>query len=285
MVENTDSSWDSGNVLASSRNEDSHDTNNSTSSGGSSDGEDKETQEIPITDKEEALQFAYREMGKLMRKDGHKIELKVIGNIDYRVGAWIRVFLPSFNEDSMMFISKVQHESSADSEWITSLTLVDYPPSVSKGKDNTSSSSLGDSGDGTGGGEGSDSESGSGGSSKDDSKLWTKLSDIVWKYYPSSKNKTYWIRCFKNALMNWTSIARVTNKMGGDSEKQNKVIKEVLKAKNDLQASTPAGNTWDHNSLPKSSAGSNSNYQRGQVQYNKNQSQFYIKNYLNNKNG
>ena len=279
MAENQDPNWDSGNVLSSSRNEDSRDTNDSKhSSGNEAAGEgDENKQEIPITDKEEALQFAYREMGKLMRNDGHQIELKVIGNIDYRVGAWIRVFLPSFNEDCMMFISKVQHEAGADNEWITSLTLVDYPPSVSKGKDNTSSSSLGDSGDGTGGGSEGDGESGSG-SGSGSKNLDDELMGVVDEFYPRSKNKKYWVDQLKTAYRNWTSIARVVNKMGGDKEKQNKVIGKVLKIKNELQKNKPVKDT---DPLPKSNAGTNSNYQRNQPVYNKNNSQYYIKNYLN----
>lgn len=136
MAENTEntennSNWDMGSLFGG------EDQLTETSESGS--GEENEKQEIPIIDKEEAIRFGMRELGKIMRDDGHQIELKVIGNINYRVGAWIRTYIPSFGEDGMFFISKAQQEASADSEWITSLTLVDYPPSLSKGESNTSS--------------------------------------------------------------------------------------------------------------------------------------------------
>lgn len=92
------------------------------------------TEEVPITTREEAIQFGMTEIGKAKRDDGHKIELKVIGNSNWQMGEWCRVKIPSFDEDSYMFISKCSFESSADSEYITSLTLVDYPPSLGKPK-------------------------------------------------------------------------------------------------------------------------------------------------------
>ena len=102
--------------------------------------EGTETKEIPITDEAEAYLFALKQVGKARRKDGHKIECKVIGNKLFEVGEWCRVYLPSFNEDSIMFISKVSHDSGADDEWLTSLTLVDYPPSLGSGQSNSPSS-------------------------------------------------------------------------------------------------------------------------------------------------
>ena len=103
--------------------------------------DEQQTQEIPITDEGEAYLFALKEVGKARRKDGHRIECKVIGNKRFEVGEWCRVYLPSFDEDSIMFISKVSHDSGADNEWITSLTLVDYPPSLGSGQSNSPSSS------------------------------------------------------------------------------------------------------------------------------------------------
>jgi len=103
-------------------------------------GDTVETKEIPITDEGEAYLFALKQVGKARRKDGHKIECKVIGNKRFEVGEWCRVYIPSFNEDSIMFISKVSHDSGADNEWITSLTLVDYPPSLGSGQSNSPSS-------------------------------------------------------------------------------------------------------------------------------------------------
>jgi len=90
------------------------------------------TEEVPITDREEAIRFGMTEVGKAKREDGHTIELKVIGNNNWQMGEWCHVRLPSFNEDSYMFISKCSFESGGDSEYINSLTLVDYPPSLGK---------------------------------------------------------------------------------------------------------------------------------------------------------
>lgn len=97
-------------------------------------------EEIPITDEAEAYLFGLREVGKARRKDGHKVECKVIGSKHFEVGEWCRVHIPSFNEDTIMFISKVSHDSGSDNEWITSLTLVDYPPSLGSGQSNSPSS-------------------------------------------------------------------------------------------------------------------------------------------------
>lgn len=100
---------------------------------GTGEGEEAlQTEEVPITDREEAKRFGLTQVGKAKREDGHTIELKVIGNSNWQMGEWCHVRLPSFNEDSYMFISKCSFESSADSEYICSLTLVDYPPSLGK---------------------------------------------------------------------------------------------------------------------------------------------------------
>lgn len=93
--------------------------------------------EIPITDEGEAYLFGLMQVGKACRKSGHQIECKVIGNKRFEVGEWCRVYLPTFREDCIMFISKVSNESSADGEWLTSLTLVDYPPSLGSGQSNS----------------------------------------------------------------------------------------------------------------------------------------------------
>lgn len=105
----------------------------------STDGDKPETTEIPITDEGEAYLFGLKQVGKACRKSGHQIECKVIGNKRFEVGEWCRVYLPTFREDCIMFISKVSNESSADGEWLTSLTLVDYPPSLGTGQSNTPS--------------------------------------------------------------------------------------------------------------------------------------------------
>lgn len=106
---------------------------------GGSEEEEPTTTDIPITDEAEAYLFGVKQVGRAMRKSGHSIECKVIGNKRFEVGEWCRVHIPKFNEDNIMFINKVSHESSSDSEWLTNLTLVDYPPSLGSGQSNTSS--------------------------------------------------------------------------------------------------------------------------------------------------
>ena len=122
-------------------------------------GEDApKTEEVPIIDREEAIQFGLTQVGKAKREDGHTIELKVIGNSHWQMGEWCHVRLPSFNEDSYMFISKCSFESSPDNEYINSITLVDYPPSLGKpskptndeDKEEESDTNTGDTGNDTG---------------------------------------------------------------------------------------------------------------------------------------
>ena len=128
--------------------EDNNSENNTVSTEGqpntqnSVDGEENTvTEEVPIVNLDEAIAFGMRELGKQRRKSSHKIELKVIGHSDFRVGEWCHVFLPTYNEDCFMFISKVNNEAGADTEFINSLTLVDYPPSLGAGKLNSGGSS------------------------------------------------------------------------------------------------------------------------------------------------
>lgn len=114
-------------------------TLNDSSLEGGGEEEQPTTMDIPITDEAEAYLFGIKQVGRAMRKSGHSIECKVIGNKRFEVGEWCRVHIPKFNEDGIMFISKVSHESGSDSEWLTNLTLVDYPPSLGSGQSNTPS--------------------------------------------------------------------------------------------------------------------------------------------------
>ena len=109
---------------------------------GGSDEDTPKIKEIPISDEGEAYLFGLKQVGLAQRLSGHQIECKVIGSKYWEVGEWAKVYLPSFNEENIMFISKVSHDSSADSEWLTNLTLVDYPPSLGKGQSNTPQSST-----------------------------------------------------------------------------------------------------------------------------------------------
>ena len=57
------------------------------------------------------------------------MECKVLGNTKWKIGQWVRVYLPSFNIDDYMYLSKVSQDDS-DGDWVCNLTLVDYPPSL-----------------------------------------------------------------------------------------------------------------------------------------------------------
>ena len=81
----------------------------------------------------EAESFARTEWNKLRRNNGHILEVKVIGHTKWKAGAWCRVYLPSFSIDDYMYITKMSQEDS-DGDWICSLTLRDYPPSLGEPK-------------------------------------------------------------------------------------------------------------------------------------------------------
>lgn len=84
------------------------------------------TVEDSITKLEDAKEFLEREWGKIRRDNGRSLECKVQGEVKWKQGLWCYVYLPSFNIDDYMYITKVSHDD--DGLWRTSLTLVDYPP-------------------------------------------------------------------------------------------------------------------------------------------------------------
>ena len=96
------------------------------------------TKEVPVETYEEAATFAKNEWAKIRRDNGHVIECKVPGSPKWRHGEWVKVYIPSFEEDGFMYITKVSHSDSPDSGWQCSLTLTDYPPSLSKPKESDS---------------------------------------------------------------------------------------------------------------------------------------------------
>ena len=76
---------------------------------------------------EGAKKHLQREWNKLKRENGHSLELKTYGHSKWKQGEWCRVYLPSYNLDDYMYITKVSQDDSGT--WDCSLTLVDYPPS------------------------------------------------------------------------------------------------------------------------------------------------------------
>lgn len=95
------------------------------------------TEEVPVETYEEAVNFANIEWAKIKRDDGHTLELKTVGSDTIREGQWCRVYLPSFNLDQYMYITRVS-QSDGDSGWECSLSLNDYPPSFGEYQEESS---------------------------------------------------------------------------------------------------------------------------------------------------
>lgn len=87
-----------------------------------------QTEELPVETYTEALEFANVEWAKIRRDDGHTIECSHLAGTEWKVGQWLKVTIPTFDEDCYMYINKVNH-SESDSGWESNITLVDYPPS------------------------------------------------------------------------------------------------------------------------------------------------------------
>lgn len=87
---------------------------------------------VKITDPQEALDFALTEWNKIRRTSGHQIECQVFGSNYWKVGEWCKVYIPSINEYTDMYITKIDNSNDSGSEWLTNLTLMDYAPSLSE---------------------------------------------------------------------------------------------------------------------------------------------------------
>ena len=108
------------------------DTGTGTGTGSSDTGTTKtKVIEVPITNYEEALNFANREWNKIKRNNGRVLECQVQGSSNWRTGEWCKVYLPSFDIDGYMYIIRVS-QSSEGGDWNTNLSLVDYPPGWGK---------------------------------------------------------------------------------------------------------------------------------------------------------
>lgn len=75
---------------------------------------------------DDAKDFLLREWAKIKRDNGHSLECKVQGSSKWQPG-WCYVYLPSFNIQDYMYISKISQDDQ-DGDWNCKLTLVDYPP-------------------------------------------------------------------------------------------------------------------------------------------------------------
>lgn len=88
----------------------------------------KKVVKTTVKKEKDAINFAYKEWAKLQKNNGRRFECKVDGDTKWKNGEWARVYSPSFNIDSYMFITKVSQSDSG--EWECNLTLVDYPPDL-----------------------------------------------------------------------------------------------------------------------------------------------------------
>lgn len=86
-------------------------------------------EEVPVNTYEEAIAFANIEWAKIRRDNGHEIELRCIGNLEYK-HRWVKVKLYSYPTDMWMYIKAINHEITENGEYNTNITLVDYPPSL-----------------------------------------------------------------------------------------------------------------------------------------------------------
>lgn len=76
----------------------------------------------------DAVAFAYHEWNKLLKDSGRKLECKIDGGPEWRIGEWVRVYIPSFNLNGYMYLTKVNHDD--DLDWKVNLTLEDWPPDL-----------------------------------------------------------------------------------------------------------------------------------------------------------
>ncbi len=95
------------------------------------------TEEVPCETPEEVRSFADREWAKIKRENGHSIELTTVGLNTWSEGWWVKVYIPEFDVDDYMYITKVSQ--SYDGELKTNITLVDYPPGFGELKEQETS--------------------------------------------------------------------------------------------------------------------------------------------------
>lgn len=164
---------------SSSSSGDSTSTSSSDNSGGNASSSVKK---VKITDPQEALDFALTEWNKIRRTSGHQLECQVFGSNHWKVGEWCKVYIPSINEYTDMYITKIDNSNDSGSEWLTNLTLMDYAPSLSEPEETEEEETTSDDASATSGG---DASATGGGSSK-----WTEIVKVLEENY--EKPSTGW---------------------------------------------------------------------------------------------
>lgn len=173
---------------------------------------------VPITDPKEALEWAKTEWNKIRRTSGHSIECQVFGSNQWVVGEWCKIYLPTLNEYIDMYVTKVDHSNDSGSEWLTSLTLTDYPPSLST----VDEEKVKQASDPTDEDADASAQDGSGEAGEDSSSKWTGIANILQKYY--EKPSDGWdnrIRTILEAKVYDPDIKNVINQLTKKQEYKN----------------------------------------------------------------
>lgn len=91
-------------------------------------GVKEKTIEATLKSEKDVVDFAYREWNKLLKDSGRVLECRVDGSPIWHIGNWVRVYIPTFNLNGYMYLTKVSHDDAG--EWNSNLTLLDYPPDL-----------------------------------------------------------------------------------------------------------------------------------------------------------
>ena len=86
-------------------------------------GEKSKTIKSSLKSEKEVIDFAYREWNKILKNSGRVLECSVDGSPKWRVGEWVRVYMPTFNLNGFMFISKCSHDDGNGGDWKVNLSL------------------------------------------------------------------------------------------------------------------------------------------------------------------
>ena len=212
------SSSSSGNSDSSSSNGGSTDSSSGGDGSSSSDGGSGTVKKVPITDPQKAMDFALREWNKIKRTSGHTLETQVFGNNNWKTGEWCKVYIPSLNEYIDMYITKVDHSNSSDSEWLTNITLMDYASSLSEPEEEEEDEDESTSSDGT-----TDDGSTSGDGGSNGSSIWTEVAKILQENYESNDWDS-----FIRSVVDAKSWDEIKTKVVGHKQKNSKSYADVI---------------------------------------------------------
>lgn len=175
---------------------------------------------VPITDPEEAMDFALREWNKIRRTSGHTLECQVFGSNHWMVGEWCKVYIPSLNEYIDMYISKVDHSNDSGSEWLTNITLMDYAPQLSEPEEEEEEENTSNQGQN----QNTEEEANSG------SGEWTEIAKILQENYEADDWNSF-IQSVKDAKT-WDEIKNAVTSHTKKSDKwHNDIIQDLCKVK------------------------------------------------------